>query len=641
MLKYEKGENMQDEAIVDSQSYFPKMEIEFLGAVGSVTGSCTMLTYTRANDSENYKFLIDVGSYQGESFSLEAYKRIMELVPTVKKIFITHAHIDHIGLLPDIIEAGFTGKICCTKATASLMIPLLYDAMKVSYKYINSESIQAVINKIKSKLYIFDQTEDFVWGQRFFSVTQGVQVGMLRAGHVLGAVSYYFRYCINPELAEDDLNRWKIIHFSGDVSSSDYEHECSSILKASSIPFYSQQSSFIVMESTYGSRERNKECIIQKRQDKLFEIIEETYSNDGAVLIPTFAFNRAQEILIDLECISRNHPVENTQQAPDKETLEKDAKLTIKDFLQKYQKLTEKDIKNLLDENTNYKNNLKINHLPKKVKEEIFCYIQKLYTPSPEETLIPKPLNVSFSSNLISYINRVFMENLFDSFMTKDGIIKTKYLNTNLFTRLGLDCVTDSDTPDEFKRKMNCLRSLLSKILTSKIENKNNKAFKKQNKSVILASSGMCDEGKVMEILPHFLTSPNCVIILTGYQGMNTNGLLLKQLVEGKFGDDQQYMYNKHFNGLDLRLSDVKCKIIDMSEYYSGHADCEQLCNYVHGYKGVEKHENTFTTKVFLNHGTQESRETLKEKIEELNEKMEHSISVILPEYKTLYGLRI
>ena len=648
-LESKKREYMS-EIIEKEQSDFPKMKVSFLGAVGTVTGSCTMLDYITKDEKENdssYKFFVDAGSYQGESYNFETNKHILELAPSIKKIYITHAHIDHIGFLPDIMKAGFTGKICCTKATASLMLPLLYDAMKITGKHPVPEAICEILDKIKNRLYIFDQTEDFVWGQKLFPVTQGVQVGMLRSGHVLGSVSYYFRYLVKPELDETDLNRWKIVHFSGDIGASDSENECSLILKEPSTPFYSQQSSAIILESTYGSRTRTKENLIEKRQKILFDIIEETYKNGGSVLIPAFAFNRAQEILIDLECISRNHPIENPQTAPEKDVLEKSSEMTLVNFIKKYPKLTENDVKNILqDEKINYKGRMKIKDLSTSSRSKVFSKVQELYAPSEDEKTIPRDLNISYQSKLISNINKSFIENLFDSFMLKDGLIKTKYLNMKIFERLGIESPSDEDDADTFDQKILKLKNIISKVLyfssemeAGKKSQKNQNTFKKQKQSVIIASSGMCDDGMVLSILPSFLKDPTCTVVLTGYQAENTNGLLLKQISEGKLYDNKQYMYNKHFNDIDLRLSNVKCKIIDMAQYYSGHADCEQLCNYVHGKFGQEKQENIFETRIFLNHGSEESRIALKEKIENINSLTGHKIFVELPRFGVSYEL--
>ena len=205
-----------------------------------------------------------------------------------------------------------------------------------------------------------------------------------------------------------------------------------------------------------------------------------------------------------------------------------------------------------------------------------------------------------------------------------------------IFECLGLECPSDSDDSECFEKKMQALKKILSIVLHVSSEDDTKKESNTINQSTIVTSSGMCDDGMVLTLLPLFLQDPNSTVILTGYQAENTNGLLLKQIAAGMFNDNKQYMYNKHFNEIDLRLCDVKFRIVDMSQYYSGHADCEQLCNFVHG---RDEHENVFETKVFLNHGTKESRINLKERIEKMNSETGHKISVELPKLGIPYEL--
>ena len=104
---------------------------------------------------------------------------------------------------------------------------------------------------------------------------------------------------------------------------------------------------------------------------------------------------------------------------------------------------------------------------------------------------------------------------------------------------------------------------------------------------------------------------------------------MLKNLGEGVY--TEQDLFNIKLNDTEMRLYEVKCKIEDMSAFYSGHADQEQLVEYVHGFNNTRGTHNVFPTTVFLNHGTRDQRETLKQAIEEKNNST-HKVQVILPE---------
>ena len=114
----------------------------------------------------------------------------------------------------------------------------------------------------------------------------------------------------------------------------------------------------------------------------------------------------------------------------------------------------------------------------------------------------------------------------------------------------------------------------------------------------------------------------------------------------------EQELYNNHLSNISkieedgvrssIRFAEIHCKIEDMSKYYSGHADQDQLVEYIHGIKqenDTRALENKWPTTVFLNHGTDESRKDLKEKIEAKNEEMDHQVEVIIPELESEYIL--
>lgn len=166
---------------------------------------------------------------------------------------------------------------------------------------------------------------------------------------------------------------------------------------------------------------------------------------------------------------------------------------------------------------------------------------------------------------------------------------------------------------------------------------------------IVVASSGMCDKGKVTQILPEILKDPNSCVILSGYQAEGSNGWYLKNFKD--FPEDEKYNTELDFGISDkkirIKLCDVKCKIYDFSKYYSGHADQNVLSEYAHGI--TSKVQNYAECTVFLNHGKDESREALKEKILQMNNDSQcvdeqgnyspHKLQVVLPKAQVWYTL--
>jgi metallo-beta-lactamase family protein len=162
-------------------------------------------------------------------------------------------------------------------------------------------------------------------------------------------------------------------------------------------------------------------------------------------------------------------------------------------------------------------------------------------------------------------------------------------------------------------------------------DGKRNKLSNKQNKiQIIVTASGMCDEGMVVKYLEKYLIDEKAVIVLTGFQAKDTNGFLLRKLFDNEYNAEQKRSVQLKLQNKDLRLEDIKCKIEDMSEYYSGHADQEQLLDYITPDETrLKLGEKLGRTIVLLNHGTDDARETLKQRIEEQNK----DTKVILPEF--------
>jgi Cft2 family RNA processing exonuclease len=203
----------------------------------------------------------------------------------------------------------------------------------------------------------------------------------------------------------------------------------------------------------------------------------------------------------------------------------------------------------------------------------------------------------------------VYLRHLTDeAYSDKYNKRKFKYLSGSFLKEFGIGGGEIMDQKTEIK-------TLLSRFLT-----KNSKRVK-----IIVSASGMCEEGEVIRLLEKYLPDENATIILTGFQSPTTNGFLLKNLANGKYDENnEKKRISLKLRNIDIRLADVKCAIKDMSEYYSGHADQDQLIDYV-----TPDERNTGNIAVLLNHGTNNAREELKRKIEERH----NGTKVLLPEF--------
>lgn len=257
------------------------MKIKFLGAAREVTGSKSLLSH------KNHKYLIDCGLFQGDKDLRRLNWSDMREAHLINAIILTHAHIDHSGYLPRIMQQGFDGPIFCTDATAALVKILLRDAAHLEEEdaeYANrskysshrpalplftGEDVERVLKKIK----IVERDE---WHQ----LDKDVSFKFIRSGHILGSSIVQVSY--NSESGP------KIVTFTGDLGS-----ERSYIIKG---PAYVQESDVLILESTYGDRVHKKEGL----ENKLADIVNEVISRQGVLLIPSFAVGRTQELLFIL-----------------------------------------------------------------------------------------------------------------------------------------------------------------------------------------------------------------------------------------------------------------------------------------------------------------------------------------------------
>jgi metallo-beta-lactamase family protein len=257
------------------------VELQFLGAVRSVTGSMHMI---HANGKQ---VLLECGMYQGKRE--EARKRNRELPFEADKVDVctlSHAHIDHSGNLPNLVKQGYKGRILCTPATADLAKVLLRDSAKIQERdiaYLNKKRLK----KGKPPLEpIYDEDDATEAGNRMDTIpyrerielTDGVAVTFYDAGHILGsAVAVY-------EITEG--GRTVRVGFTGDLGRPRHP-----ILRD---PARLPPLDYLITESTYGNRTHEG---VASMKEKLKQHVVQTFDQGGRVIIPAFSVGRTQNLV--------------------------------------------------------------------------------------------------------------------------------------------------------------------------------------------------------------------------------------------------------------------------------------------------------------------------------------------------------
>src|SRR5215203_3549739 len=262
------------------------MKIAFHGAARCVTGSKHLITLKNGK-----KLLLDCGMFQGMGKETNALNRYFGFDPmTIDAMILSHAHIDHSGLIPKLTKEGYKGTIFCTPATKELTGVLLEDSAEIQegdIKYENKRRAAAgqpyliplyTIEDAKKAQDHFATAEYNQW----FNVMEDVQAMFTDAGHIIGSA------CVHLRIKEDGTER--TVSFSGDVG-----RYRDIILKS---PENFPQAEIILLESTYGNSLHDEHLTTP---DQLLQWVEKAcLAKKGKLIMPAFSVGRTQEILFAL-----------------------------------------------------------------------------------------------------------------------------------------------------------------------------------------------------------------------------------------------------------------------------------------------------------------------------------------------------
>ncbi len=268
------------------------MKVTFLGATKTVTGSNFLV------EGAGKKFLVDCGMYQGKSQDIrENEDEFLFNVDEIDFMLLTHAHIDHSGRIPKLYNEGYRNPIITTRATCDLCALMLPDSghiqeMEIEWK---NKKRQRQGKKELPPLYTAQEAAKSltifqgVKYDEIIEVADNIKVRFNDAGHMLGSSIIEVWITENGET--------KKIVFSGDIGNND--------IPLLDSPTMIEDTDFLVMESTYGSRLHMKN---NQKAEMFLDIVAETLEKGGNVVIPSFAVGRTQEILYELNKIKdRKH----------------------------------------------------------------------------------------------------------------------------------------------------------------------------------------------------------------------------------------------------------------------------------------------------------------------------------------------
>ncbi|MEA3276931.1 MAG: MBL fold metallo-hydrolase [Pseudomonadota bacterium] len=265
------------------------LKLTFYGAAREVTGSCHLL------ETAHIRLLLECGLHQGDP---EAERRNRAPFPfepsSLKALVLSHAHLDHSGLIPRLVAEGFSGPIYCTRQTRDLLGIMLKDAAYLQERDVQWENKrrERAGRPLLRPLYtqqdvgrVLALCEPVVYGEHI-AVAEGLRLRFLDAGHILGSAIV--------ELDVRGEGRHCRLAFSGDLG-----NPGSLLMKDPQVP---QEADLVVMEATYGDRDHKD---MDTTQEELAQILALAHAAGGNVLIPAFSVGRTQEVIYQLAMLRR------------------------------------------------------------------------------------------------------------------------------------------------------------------------------------------------------------------------------------------------------------------------------------------------------------------------------------------------
>jgi metallo-beta-lactamase family protein len=257
------------------------MNIQFFGAVRSVTGSMHVVTVN------GERILLDCGLFQGRRQEAFERNRSLPFDPAaINAMVLSHAHIDHSGNIPQLVRQGFSGNIFCTHATQDLVSVMLRDSAYIQEKdaeFVNKRHVKKGLPKVEP-LYTIDDAERSmnhfvgIGYDRSFLISKNIRITLLDAGHIFGSAIVV--------IDAEENGRSVRITFTGDLGRKN--------LPVIRDPVQVTETDIFITESTYGDRIHDP---IKNMKIMLQRVISSTVQRGGKIIVPAFSLGRTQELV--------------------------------------------------------------------------------------------------------------------------------------------------------------------------------------------------------------------------------------------------------------------------------------------------------------------------------------------------------
>lgn len=611
------------------------MRFRFIGACGgTVTGSCTHFFYEKTNT----QFLVDCGLVQGEGDETKVNSKPFPFRPSdIEFVLLTHAHLDHCGLIPRLYKEGFTGKVICTTATALMAEASLLD----SARHLKNLYTEDDINNINFEC--IDQRNEFGLS-RPLPIHRDLFASFSRTAHILGSTSIAITWV-------KDSGEKATIVMSGDLGNNTKENPYQPLLASRQGIFGYPDA--IVVESTYGSGDRHSQCSnYDARISALRKIIqEEVFDKKALLIIPAFSIHRTQELLVDLYCVLKQYfSTDAETQSPIH---------ILNPFYDEFESgswnfMVQNSLKNAINklpikEQSKWLNSIVQLEPSDDITKSRFTLatdshitvadIKKLITQSTKAY----PIDIKLDSNLARRMSSIYHTELCrPQIMNPD---ESLYRNRKMSERLGIEAGEQTDTFIKSIFPENILGDVDIQLGEHAIhyvmKSKTPKVFELQDRGCILITgSGMCNGGPVVSHLEKVIDAKRAsTVLLTGYMAKNSLGERLMSHSNECPVQTKSSTQTLSVGNREVVQKDITTKVIQLQGYYSGHADQQGLLDFIFNVISPQKSSNQGNpATVFINHGHSSSRVVLKEAIQTRQNsrgEMDRSVEAIhLPDNK-------